>query len=379
LYTQEYIGKQGNEMQVTIPAKRLLYIPQLDSFRFFAVLLVIFSHWLSGTSINVVPNGFLGVTFFFVLSGFLISSNLLLTKKDLDKNEVGFWHAAKTFYIRRTLRIFPLYFLVILLVFLFVPAVFEGRFAWYVTYVPNFLIAKTHEWPGMLSHFWSLGVEEQFYIAWPFLIFLSPYKWLKYLFPGIILLSIVVKIFLFNSHGPFFNFYDALPISCFDAFGAGALLALLITDRREAIFRLASRIPLWAGFLAAVALGAIIFASGLSFLFGLAVSAGSFFLILKSITGYKGIFALVVNNPVCQYFGKISYGLYVYHNFIPWLVRCLTGRETKYPLPLPTISAGWLHGALPLFAVHFVVLVVVASISWFLIEKPLNNLKKYFV
>jgi len=61
------------------------------------------------------------------------------------------------------------------------------------------------------------------------------------------------------------------------------------------------------------------------------------------------------------------------------LVRCLTGRETKYPLPLPTISAGWLHGALPLFAVHFVVLVVVASISWFLIEKPLNNLKKYFV
>ena len=359
--------------------KRLSYIPQLDSFRFFAVLLVIFSHWLPNTKVNILPNGFLGVTFFFVLSGFLISSNLLYAKKQLDKKITHFWHAVKTFYIRRTLRIFPLYFIVIFLIFAFAPAVFKGHFAWYVLYIPNFLVYKTQAWPGMLSHFWSLGVEEQFYLIWPFLIFLFPYNALKYLFPGIILLSIAFKIFLFNSNGPFFNFYDALPISCFDAFGIGALLALCMIDNEDFMAALGARIPAGAGFLCAVLVAGVVYVSGLSFLFGLAVSLGSFYLILKTITGYKGLFALLINSSLLKYLGKISYGLYVYHNFIPWLVRCFTGRETEYPLPLPTIKAGWLQGAIPLFVVNALVLLIVASISWFLIEKPINNLKKYFV
>lgn len=359
--------------------KRLSYLPQLDSFRFFAVLLVIFSHWLAQTKINIIPNGFLGVTFFFVLSGFLISSNLLYTKKELDKNLISFGHAIKTFYIRRSLRIFPLYFLVIFLVFLSVPAVFKGHFIWFVTYIPNFLVFKLKAWPGMLSHFWSLGVEEQFYLIWPFLIFLFPWNSLRYLFPGIVIASIAFKFFLFNRNGSFLSFYDALPISCFDAFGIGALLALFRIDNKYSFANLIMRIPAWIGFLCAVLLACLVYKSGLSFLFGVAVSLASFFLILKASTGYTGLLALIVDNSIIKYLGKISYGLYVYHNFIPWLVRCITGRETEYPLPLPVIRADWLHGAIPFFTVHFLLLIIVASASWFLIEKPINNLKKYFV
>jgi peptidoglycan/LPS O-acetylase OafA/YrhL len=69
---------------------RLSYLPQLDSFRFFAVFLVIVSHWLPGNKVNNIPNGFLGVTFFFVLSGFLISTNLLLTKQKITSKKLLF-------------------------------------------------------------------------------------------------------------------------------------------------------------------------------------------------------------------------------------------------------------------------------------------------
>ena len=183
---------------------------------------------------------------------------------------------------------------------------------------------------------------------------------------------------LFRRNGPFFNFYDALPISCFDAFGIGAILALFMIGERNSFSNHIMKIPAWVGFSGAVILSCIVDRLGVSFLFNLTVSLASFYLILKATTGYKGILGLIVNNPVIQYLGKISYGLYVYHNFIPWLVRCITGRESEYPLPLPVIKADWLHGAIPYFTIHFLVLIAVASISWFLVEKPINNLKRYF-
>ncbi|MEJ0081052.1 MAG: acyltransferase [Puia sp.] len=182
---------------------RLNYLPQLDSFRFFAVFLVIIYHWLPNNRINLIPNGYLGVTFFFVLSGFLISSNLLYQKRELDKGLISFSKAFKSFYIRRTLRIFPLYFLVIFLVFAIAPLAFGGHLLWYLTYTPNFLVFRMQGWPGMLSHFWSLGVEEQFYLVWPFMIFNIPLGFLKYLFSGIICLSIISKFIFFQSSGLF--------------------------------------------------------------------------------------------------------------------------------------------------------------------------------
>ena len=356
----------------------LHYIGQLDSFRFFAVFLVIISHWLPNTKLNILPNGFLGVSFFFVLSGFLISSNLLYMKKAIDSTQISVAHAVKTFYIRRSLRIFPLYFLLIGIVFCLIPLLFKGHVLWYVTYIPNFLIFKLQLWPGMLSHFWSLGVEEQFYFIWPFMIFLFPWKSLKYLFPAVALASVLFKIILFKNGGSFFNFYDVLPVSCFDAFGIGAILALILVENQQ--FSIAvTRLPIWIGFFVSALLAVFIFIWKFSPLFGVAVSMASFYLILGTVRKYNGAFGWVLDNPVIRYLGKISYGLYVYHNFIPWLLRCFKGEETEYPLAISFSHLSWIHGGGLTFIIEFLLLVTIATASWFLFEKHINNLKRHYI
>src|SRR5688500_14524737 len=95
--------------------KKLGFIGQLDSLRFVAVFLVLISHWISNSTVERLPFGYLGVTFFFSLSGFLISYNLFITHQSILTNEVKPGNAILRFYIRRSLRIFPLYFLVLFL------------------------------------------------------------------------------------------------------------------------------------------------------------------------------------------------------------------------------------------------------------------------
>jgi peptidoglycan/LPS O-acetylase OafA/YrhL len=141
--------------------KKLGFIKELDTFRFIAVALVMISHWVPDSLVNKVPNGFIGVTFFFVLSGFLISYNLLVTKKQIDEEyRITPGKALLNFYLRRTLRIFPLYYLVIIILFISNRNIFERDTIWYVTYSSNILSFLDQEWHGMLSHFWSLAVEE---------------------------------------------------------------------------------------------------------------------------------------------------------------------------------------------------------------------------
>jgi peptidoglycan/LPS O-acetylase OafA/YrhL len=126
-----------------------------------------------------------------------------------------------------------------------------------------------------------------------------------------------------------------------------------------------------------VALCVVIFISGVSFLFGVAVAAASGLLILKACKGINGWIGKLLNLRIVIYLGKISYGLYVYHNFMPWLLRCLNGTETAYPLPIPHFNIPWTQKPAPALATEFTMLVVIASISWYLFEKPINDLKKY--
>src|SRR5215217_8319326 len=148
------------------------HIIQLDGIRFIAIALVLVEHLF--VEVNSVPVGATGVTIFFVLSGFLISRILL---KSRDKNydtPGGFKKYLSKFLIRRTIRIFPVYYLVILLLFIFnVPPVRE-KLGWLALYGTNIYMAVYKTWMGSMDHLWSLAVEEQVYLFFPFLIFFVP-------------------------------------------------------------------------------------------------------------------------------------------------------------------------------------------------------------
>ena len=351
-------------------SRRLSFIPQLDSFRFFAVLFVIASHWLPHVT-YFKWGASIGVTFFFVLSGYLISSNLFYMKRSIDEKEITVPFAFLQFYFRRTLRIFPLYYLVIIILYLLIPQVFEGKFVWYATYMANFAIYKSGAWPYVLSHFWSLAVEEQFYLIWPMLIFFVNWRWMKNLFATLILCSILYKVVASWLNTPFFII---LPWSQFDAFGIGAILAYLpFSKYRDLLNR---KIP----FGALLAGAAVLSLATLQFsvfapLFNLFLCFGGILLIHRAQTGFKGITGWVLDLPVLQYLGKISYGLYIYHNFMPLLWRCLTGKETMHPLPFVLFTSPRMSSPVVNLIGAGVLLVVISSLSWYLFEKPINGLK----
>ena len=174
----------------------------LDGVRGIAILLVLFCHFFFiSTPSNLYEfvlqklgdYGNLGVDLFFVLSGFLITGILMDTK--------GKENYFKNFIIRRSLRIFPLYYFVLIIIFLIMPLfsifngplmdrVLEGEvYAW--TYTYNFFIAEKQSWPPFIGHFWSLAVEEQFYLVWPLAVYLLSTEALKRFSWLLIFVSIV--------------------------------------------------------------------------------------------------------------------------------------------------------------------------------------------
>src|SRR5574342_405535 len=174
-------------------------IPGLDGLRAIAFLLVFALHT------DYLQVGWVGVQFFFVLSGFLITGILLDMKKSLQPRE----YFAK-FYGRRFLRIFPLYYFYLLLMSgiaiwlisiayrpnymkLFLDQVRYAVFYVYDFFFATNIVKNSH----FLDHFWSLSVEEQFYIFWPLLILLVPEKSLKKLFLGFVILGPLLRLALF--------------------------------------------------------------------------------------------------------------------------------------------------------------------------------------
>jgi len=164
-------------------------IPGLDGIRAIAFLLVFSVHT------DYVYIGWVGVQLFFVLSGFLITDILLRMKDTLRAG--GYF---KKFYGRRFLRIFPLYYFYLLIMFIVTAALifygyrinymrlYQDQLPYALAYIYNFFNASPayngESW--LVGHLWSLSVEEQFYLAWPLLIFLTPKKRLKKLFVGAI-------------------------------------------------------------------------------------------------------------------------------------------------------------------------------------------------
>ncbi|THU41531.1 acyltransferase [Niastella caeni] len=345
------------------------YILQLDGLRFFAVGGVMSGHWLNISYLKNINPFFAsaGVNLFFVLSGFLITQILLQVKK----NGVSTPLALKQFYIRRFLRIFPLYYFVIFAGRLIKIPTSETHFIWFFTYTTNILCTINSGQCGFFTHLWSLAVEEQFYIVFPFVILFVPLRLILKSFYIIIGLAFLSKVFVFF----FLRQYEwasySLTPCCFDCFGIGSILAFYKIFSPEKLQELLKRKYLFFLFLAiAVGLYTVSFLGSTytffsSVFYRLTYSIFCFWLIgVASTTSFKGVFKYILENKIITYLGKISYGIYVYHHFMPYLFSYIGWDEN--------------HSLLTNSIIYFLTTVLISTLSWFLFEKPINDLKRYF-
>ena len=349
--------------------RRVGHRPQLDSLRAFAVSAVLIHHffpvvhWLIGGLA-----GFFGVKLFFVLSGFLITRILLEGRTEAEA--VGMLRVARQFYIRRTLRIFPLYYFAIAAGLLLGLSPIREELWWLVTYSFNFRIALTGVFPESISHFWTLAVEEQFYLVWPWFILLLPSRRLVPVTVAIIAIGPLYRILALTAGFGGGAFY-ATPFSSLDALGGGALLAMLSTGsearasvRKYRPYVLAAGLALFAIVQLIAGLSSVGHALYLVFIDS-AVVLVSVWLVSYANDGFTGTAGYLFDSRWVQYVGRISYGLYVYHLllFIPVFDF---GRS---------IGIGWQTGDYLHGAASVIVTLVVASISWHLLERPINALK----
>jgi len=352
------------------------YYKQLDGLRFLAIFMVLIAHWVEGSFQNPflknVPFG-TGVTLFFVISGFLITRILFDFKIANETSNRSNWFSIKSFYIRRTLRIFPIYYLLIFFLLIVDFPKTAELFPWLMSYSMNIKMGLTNESSGSFTHFWSLAVEEQFYIFWAFLIVFLPKKYLKGMILGSILFSIGLRFYLVY-FTPYWAAANGLVFTNMHSLGLGALIAWQLTfgsGFQKHIQKYKSVLV----YLVIIFFAVFVFPYSsplfekirhfsdpvLALIYGLMVVIavnGAFTCGMKSF----------LENKFVLYIGKISYGLYVYHLFIGHLYFNYLTRYIQVPL-----KEDWEFAIL-----FFFINVILASASWYVIEKPIIGLKKYF-
>lgn len=346
-------------------------MPQLDTLRALAVFCVLISHWFpEHHKLRIFPFGYAGVTLFFVLSGFLISEILIKSREIAEEKNQSKFHSVKQFYIRRTLRIFPIYYITLFILYILNVNNIRDIFFWFLFYASNIYFFSIHSYAGYLSHFWTLAVEEQFYIIWPFVILFIPKKYLFKSIIGIILVGPLFRALMFfiNLGNPgFYTFSEVLTPSCMDSFGLGAVLAyyrIYKNNIPESYIRIVKLLFLIYIFILTIL---IFFLPSLIRVFFLNFNLSLIFLLLiyKTSIGFTGFLKIIFENKILLYLGKISYGMYLFHKFTPPIYSYFE---------LPPIQNLYLR-----MIVLTLLLIFISSLSWYLIEKPINNLKKKFV
>ncbi len=364
----------------TQPADPAKHLPQLDSLRALAITAVVLYHYthmaIGDDRLGVM--GGLGVELFFVLSGFLITGILLRARHGAEARGLEKRSVLKRFYIRRFLRIFPLYYFAIVIAIGFnLPGVPPAGdvLGWLVTFTVN--IAAGLHGAGMLGafgHFWSLSVEEQFYLGWPWFVLFAPRR---ALIPGCLLMIASGPIYRWYGHNAGFG-PDAMyhfTISCFDQLGLGSLLAIVRSTSCKPVVverfmkyvafpvgLLASLLMLFSNQLSIPGIVAVLFLSLASSLFFV-------WLIYFASIGFRGRIGTLLELRPVTYVGKISYGIYVYHPFIAfsmnYILYILAGASTR---TIALLS--------PILSVPIVLLISAKSWEW--LEKPINDYKSRF-
>ncbi|MBP6828233.1 MAG: acyltransferase [Saprospiraceae bacterium] len=359
----------------------------LDGVRGLAVLLVLLSHfllrefWSDEQCYVLAQAGWLGVDLFFVLSGFLITGILLDTR-----HTHNYW---SSFYKRRVLRIFPLYFFVVTVTWLTViliekaPDRLRGydSFAWFFTFTPNIAISlKTaaeakndwlyHSHVFNLNHLWSLAVEEQFYLLWPLIVRFLPIRWLAALCVGLICISTPLRFWIDDLVGVKLSTASyVLPFTRMDGLAAGSFLAVFFRLDLNSYVPfdkwIARALLCWTGWEITG-----IFLNGTEHrLYTLSALFFASLLYLSLNTDRNALIRRICENAFLRDLGKYSFGLYVFHQMFEYVWKNGFGNRLLHSGLHPAI------GQTIYILLAFAGTYVLARVSWVLLEKPFLGLK----
>jgi len=365
----------------------IAYNRRIDGLRAAAVVLVILHHWLPGTSwINWTPNGQLGVDLFFVLSGYLITGILLRFRTVVESGRKSVGRALGDFYARRALRLFPLYYAVLALAALWPSQVthvsIRSSWPWYVAFLQNSLLFTARRWDGFLSHFWSLAVEEQYYLVWGLAVLTLSRRTLLWLIGSGVAAAIALRTLgVLTSAGDVdsMSFWNILTPACFDGLGLGSLAAVAVHGDASPLLGKLKRWSWRLGVPCALFIATFRIAPPVWFAFGRTASSILALSVLFWALGDRPaswIGRFWEWKPVTE-LGRRSYGLYVFHNLVPFIWGTI-GSIGSARLP------GWPTWADIAFSgprsrlLWPLVLVLLAFGSWRFFEGPINRLKDRF-
>lgn len=351
----------------------LNYSARLDGLRFFAISFVLFEHFAYGIG-RLFSAGFYGVNLFFVLSGFLITSILL--KNSLKPTVITY----RLFLGRRLLRIFPVYYAAILILFLIGAPKVGEEFVYLITYTYNFRLAVFGDWDAIFVHFWSLCVEEQFYLFFPLItLFVSTRgreRNLSIIYSLLCLVSVIQILFdvftdtKFNYTGLLTNMWPL----CLGAIGAihGEFIVRQKFMRSQwfelllfvVLFVCLVRLP-WRAMQVVLPVLSLLF-------------------VLKAYySGFKSRHVnIFLQHPVIVSLGKVSYGVYVYHLILGYYLTKYAFDPVWSRIPFRSLGSfakleynSWIV-KLPLYSfVSF----SVALLSFRFFETPLLSLKDRYL
>lgn len=289
------------------------HFTHLDGLRFICIVMVLWHHYspIEKSTAQLFARGFLGVDFFFVLSGFLITTLLL------RETETYGQFSMKNFYIRRAIRIIPVYYFVVTIICLYY-IVLQGRTEYltiapyYYLFLSNFLIDDI----PLLSITWSLSVEEQYYLLWPLLLMLLPARALVPVSVLLIALNVVIALDLFGIDPVTTSaLIFKLPNATYAPIIMGSLAAVLLNKPRsfDRLYQLTH--GRWFA-LASFVFLIIIFQSGPKNVVGiqnLIIHTTMTLILIALVVCENNPLSPFLKNGVVRRIGTVSYGIYLYH------------------------------------------------------------------
>jgi peptidoglycan/LPS O-acetylase OafA/YrhL len=369
----------------TAPTGEPAHIPALDGLRGCAILAVLLLHFTSALGApagaaaravkQVFSGGWAGVDLFFVLSGFLITGILA------DARSTP--HRYRTFYIRRALRILPLYYGFVILLFAVPPLIGARAYTTpaadqlpYWLYLQNFRPLTTAA-GNFTGHLWSLAIEEQFYLVWPLVIFtLSRANALRACV-ALLLGALAYRVGAVGAGADLQAVYFQTPARL-DGLALGGAIALML--RAGGLARLRRMAPAVLAASALALAGAALHPSGFSpggaYMVSVGYTALAFFfgaVLVLALDGGSARLPRLLSSGVLRFFGRYSYGLYVVHAPLITLARMAGVSPDRFA------GTRWeLPGLLGYVALMAAASILIALASWHLYEKHFLKLKARF-